>query len=103
MSGVLRPDAWQWQCHWPGCDLSTRGAGPFCYGHYTRLTRCQQDAAAEAMAAYRAELAAAVNAAAEEVRAEHADRYRALGRDCAPSPVTAARDALAARRGVNSV
>ena len=92
---ILPPSSWHWICHWPGCGLGTRGAGPFCYGHYSKLTPEQRQEATEAMNAYRADLIPAVIAAAEAIRAAHTDRFRELARSVAPSPVKLARQRLA--------
>ena len=92
---ILPPSSWHWVCHWPGCGLDTRGAGPFCYGHYAKLTPEQRKAATAVMHAYRADLVLAVTGAAEAIRAAHSDRFRELARSVAPSPVKLARQRLA--------
>lgn len=98
MSGksLLPPDAWHWSCHWPGCGLSTRGAGPFCHGHYVKLSPKQRAEATAAMDAYKADLVAAVTHAAAMTQAQHTDRFLALARRVAPSPVALAREKLKA-------
>ena len=97
--GPLRPESWRWPCGWPGCGEDTRGHGGYCWPHFQRLTPEQQDEAKALMEAYRADLAAAVNSAAQGIRAAHHDRYAALFAKVAQSPVTEGRRALRLARG----
>ena len=92
---VLRPEQWHWRCHWPGCDESTRGGGPFCYPHYRRLTPEAQADATAAKDDYQAELADCIEAAVSLAREEHAPRYAALARRIA-NPAREARRRLRA-------